>query len=214
MDISPDSVRFCSFAVAVHELHGRRSTQRRSTSAYSRLSQSAPDRAPDSFGIGSRPTAPFRAYFRRHEHAFVAHLLHQPALRVVAHAQLSAGCGHLHLCPCSAPRPSASLLSTAMNSKRPESPNHALQRTAPRVTLAAPTASLRSPPAAFPQPARRAPQSLSLGSLGVATRVVFNGAFLPAFLSPMPSSADPDFAPRSGRRCPARHPIALDAVHS
>ena len=39
-------------------------------------------------------------------------------------------------------------------------PNHALQRTAPRVTLAAP----RRPAA---QPARRAPQSLSLGSLGV-----------------------------------------------
>ena len=38
-------------------------------------------------------------------------------------------------------------------------PNHALQRTAPRVTLAAP----RRPTA---QPARRAPQSLSLASLG------------------------------------------------
>ena len=47
--------------------------------------------------------------------------------------------------------------------------NHALQRTAPRVTLAA-----ADHPAAFahpaprhlrPQPARRAPQSLSLGSL-------------------------------------------------
>ena len=52
-------------------------------------------------------------------------------------------------------------------------PNHALQRTAPRVTLAAadhPATSAH--PAARrlrPQPARRAPQSLSLGSLGVAT---------------------------------------------
>ena len=38
-------------------------------------------------------------------------------------------------------------------------PNYTLQRTAPRVTLAAP----RRPTT---QPARRAPQSLSLGSLG------------------------------------------------
>ena len=50
-------------------------------------------------------------------------------------------------------------------------PNHALQRTAPRVTLAAPTTSLRSPPATFPQPSRRAPQSLSLGSLGDSSRL-------------------------------------------
>ena len=49
-------------------------------------------------------------------------------------------------------------------------PNHALQRTAPRVTLAAthhPAAFAHPAPATFPQPARRAPQSLSLGSLGV-----------------------------------------------
>ena len=48
-------------------------------------------------------------------------------------------------------------------------PNHALQRTAPRVTLAAadhPAACAHPAPAAFPQPARRAPQSLSLGSFG------------------------------------------------
>ena len=47
---------------------------------------------------------------------------------------------------------------------------YALQRTAPRVTLAAadhPAACAHPAPAAFPQPARRAPQSLSLGSLGV-----------------------------------------------
>ena len=51
------------------------------------------------------------------------------------------------------------------------SPNHALQRTAPRVTLAAadhPTTCAHPAPATLPQPARRAPQSLSLGSLGVA----------------------------------------------
>jgi len=42
-------------------------------------------------------------------------------------------------------------------------PNHALQRTAPAVTLAA--SSLRL--AATVQPARQPPQSLSLGSLGI-----------------------------------------------
>ena len=53
-------------------------------------------------------------------------------------------------------------------------PNHALQRTAPRVTLAAaghPAACAHPAPATFPQPARRAPQSLSLGSLAVSTLV-------------------------------------------
>ena len=53
-------------------------------------------------------------------------------------------------------------------------PNHALQRTAPGVTLAAadrPAACAHPAPGHLrPQPARRAPQSLSLGSLGVATR--------------------------------------------
>ena len=46
--------------------------------------------------------------------------------------------------------------------------NHALQRTAPRVTLAAadhPATFAHPAPALSPQPARRAPQSLSLGSL-------------------------------------------------
>jgi len=59
-------------------------------------------------------------------------------------------------------------------SNRNETPNGALQRTAPRVTLAAachPAACAHPAPAAFPQPARRAPQSLSLGSLGAATRI-------------------------------------------
>ena len=55
-----------------------------------------------------------------------------------------------------------------------ESPNHALQRTAPGVTLAAadrPAACAHPAPGHLrPQPARRPPQSLSLGSLGVATR--------------------------------------------
>ena len=44
-------------------------------------------------------------------------------------------------------------------------PNHALQRTAPHVTVAA----SRRPTTQLP---RRAPRSLSLGSLGVATRLV------------------------------------------
>ena len=46
-------------------------------------------------------------------------------------------------------------------------PNHALQRTATAVTLAASAAAF--PPTV--QPARQPPPSLSLGSLGVATRV-------------------------------------------
>ena len=50
-------------------------------------------------------------------------------------------------------------------------PNHALQRTAPRVTLAAAdrpaTCAHPAPGRLRPQPARRAPQSLSLGSLAV-----------------------------------------------
>ena len=52
---------------------------------------------------------------------------------------------------------------------KPNAPNHALQRTAPRVTLAAtrhPAAFAHLAPAAFPQPARRAPQPLSFGSFG------------------------------------------------
>ena len=52
--------------------------------------------------------------------------------------------------------------------QNPATPNHALQRTAPGVTACAPAASLRSPPAAFPHRLRRPPQSLSLGSLGLA----------------------------------------------
>ena len=55
---------------------------------------------------------------------------------------------------------------SAMLSTQAATPNHALQRTAPRVTLAAahhPAAFAHPAPATFPQPARRAPQSLSLG---------------------------------------------------
>ena len=65
-----------------------------------------------------------------------------------------------------------------MNLQSTATANHALQRTAPRVTAPASTAAF--PPAM--QVPRRAPQSLSLGSLGVATRVVFNGAFPPLHL--------------------------------
>ena len=48
--------------------------------------------------------------------------------------------------------------------QHPETPNHAPQRAAPAVTLAASAAAL--PPAM--QPARQPPPLLSLGSLGVA----------------------------------------------
>ena len=54
------------------------------------------------------------------------------------------------------------------SANRPESPNHALQRTAPGVTACAPAR--RPAPATFPHRLRRPPQSLSLGSLG-ASRV-------------------------------------------
>src|SRR4051794_783323 len=57
-----------------------------------------------------------------------------------------------------------------MTSER--TPNHVLQRTAPRVTLAAarhPGAFAHPAPATFPQPAHRAPPSLRFGSLGVMT---------------------------------------------
>ena len=60
-------------------------------------------------------------------------------------------------------RPASSTVIRILSQRPPReraTPNHALQRTAPRVTLAAP----RRPSA---QPARRAPQSLSFWSLGV-----------------------------------------------
>ena len=69
---------------------------------------------------------------------------------------------------------------TMESTKRNEpSPNHALQRTAPAVTLAASTA-------AFPptmQPARQPPPSLSLGSLGVFSRLVKPTAALATLVS-------------------------------
>ncbi len=65
--------------------------------------------------------------------------------------------------------------------KSERTPNHALQRTAPRVTLAAahhPAAFAHPTPAVSPQPARRAPQSLSLGSLGVLALSPSNEFFM------------------------------------
>ena len=77
----------------------------------------------------------------------------------------------------------------------PTSPNHALQRTAPRVTVAAvhvrsrllragrcltSVASFFAPPSQLP---RRAPQSLSLRSLGDTPRFPFNEAVFPTALS-------------------------------
>ena len=63
---------------------------------------------------------------------------------------------------------------SATLSTQAATPNHALQRTAPCVTAPA-SCPPPSPPAT--QVPRRAPRSLSLGSLGVATRVVFNEPF-------------------------------------
>src|SRR2546429_2596392 len=88
----------------------------------------------------------------------------------------------------------------------PVSPNHALQRTPgfgvqlPGAALIRPAQSLTVLPAMKPSTARAfasrrrahsrapGPESLSLGSLGVATRVVFNEAFSPLTQSFMPSS--------------------------
>ena len=73
----------------------------------------------------------------------------------------------------------------------PETPNHALQRTAPRVTLAAahrPAAFAHPAPAMSPQPARRAPQSLSLGSLGDFAHLIRAMSDLKDIPSPMPST--------------------------
>jgi hypothetical protein len=65
-------------------------------------------------------------------------------------------------------------LSRLFGRANPTSPNHALQRTAPGVTLAAadhPAACAHPAPGHLrPQPARRPPQSLSLGSLGACGR--------------------------------------------
>ena len=75
--------------------------------------------------------------------------------------------------------------------RMPATPNHALQRTAPRVTLAAtdhPAACAHPAPAMFPQPARRAPQSLSLGSLDVASSLLSNHASIKASCESMPLS--------------------------
>ena len=74
-------------------------------------------------------------------------------------------------------QPARSVISSHLSgrfSQANETANHALQRTAPRVTLAAahhPAACAHPAPATFPQPARRAPQSLSLGSLAVLARL-------------------------------------------
>ena len=95
-------------------------------------------------------------------------------------------------------------------SNRNETPNHALQRTGAAVTPAASAA-------AFPSAAQRSRQprpSLSLGSLGVATRVVFNGAFSPVFPYFMSPTSYLVVAPRSGSRFPVRHHLSPLAVHS
>jgi hypothetical protein len=89
-------------------------------------------------------------------------------------------------------------------------PNHALQRTAPCVT--APASAAAFPPTM--QVPRRTPRSLSLGSLGVATRLVFNEACSRVLSNFIPASIYPVVASHSGSRFPARLHLSLLAVHS
>ena len=111
-------------------------------------------------------------------------------------------------------------------------PNHALQRTPgfgvqlPGAALIRPAQSRAVLPAMKPGTARAfalrrrahtrapGPESLSLGSLGVATHLVFSEAFFPVFPYFMPTSSYPVVAPRSGSRFPARHRLSPLAVHS
>ena len=97
--------------------------------------------------------------------------------------------------------------------KRTSTPNHALQRTGMAVTARA-SRHLRPPPPSPAHGPRQPCPSLSLGSLGVATRVVFNDTLLPDLSNFIVSAFFPVFAPRSGHRCPARHPFRQFAVLS
>ena len=95
-----------------------------------------------------------------------------------------------------------------MNSEETATANHALQRTAP---VCHACCSPQSPPrSSHASP----PLSLSLGSLGVATRVVFNDTFLPDLSNFMAAATYPVVAPRSGSRCPARQSVRSVAVQS
>ena len=111
-------------------------------------------------------------------------------------------------------------------------PNHALQRTPgfgvqlPSAALIRPAQSRAVRPAMKPGTARAfalrrrahsrapGPESLSLGSLGVATRIVFNEAFSHVLSNFMSASIYlyPVVAP--GRGIPARHQLSPLAVHS
>ena len=79
-------------------------------------------------------------------------------------------------------------VSFAESQTQDETPNQALQRTGAAVTPAASAAAF--PPAT--QRSRQPRRSLSLGSFGVATRVVFNDTFLPDLSYFMPASTYPD----------------------
>src|SRR5712672_3265879 len=110
-------------------------------------------------------------------------------------------------------------------------PNHALQRTPGFGVQLASAAVVRPAQSRAVLPAmkpgtsrafalrRRAqsrapgPESLSLGSLGVATRVLFNEAFSPVTHSFMPSSFYPVLAPHGGNRFPAYNRLSQLAVH-
>ena len=111
-------------------------------------------------------------------------------------------------------------------------PNHALQRTPsfgvqlPSAAVVRPAQSRAVRPAMKPGTARAfalrrrahsrvpGPESLSLGSLGVATRVVFNDTFLPDLSNFMAASTYPFVAFRSGSRCPAPQSVRSVAVQS
>ena len=102
-----------------------------------------------------------------------------PAPQPHSAAQPSA---HQHSLPLAAARSAAPAFTrrfaaTRQRCRKSErTPNQALQRTAPGVTLAAAdhpaTFAHPAPRRLRPQPARRPPPSLSLGSLGVATRTL------------------------------------------
>src|SRR5260370_13767324 len=104
-------------------------------------------------------------------------------------------------------------------------PNHALKRT-PGFGVQLPSAALIRPaqsravlPAMKPGTARAfalrrrahsrapGPESLSLGSLGVATRLVFNEALSHVLPNFMPASLYPVAAPLPGSAFPPRNPV-------
>src|SRR5437870_13855713 len=119
-----------------------------------------------------------------------------------------------------------------MNSESDESPNHALQRTPgfgvqlPSAAVVRPAQSRAVLPAMKPSTARAfasrrrahsrapGPESLSLGSLGIATHVVFSAAIFRVLANLMSATLYPVVAPPSRTPTPARHHLSPLAVHS